>query len=210
MDLRIVGLALLITRDFHIPLFHHTYPGNAHDATTLASITETLVARYRLFSQSVEGITLVYDKGNNREAIQARLDHSPYHFVGSLSPAQHADLMRIPRSRFHPLAGDDLEGELAFRTGKHVLGADRTVLVTYNPEPVLAQTGTLLREIRKRTPKLRELQIRLGLGGGYAPVLDALLQQLMSARGDGVGIQTEQLGDGLVATRPSSGDCRPA
>jgi transposase len=47
-DLRIVGLALLVTRDFHLPLFHHVYPGNAHDATTLASIAETLLARYRL------------------------------------------------------------------------------------------------------------------------------------------------------------------
>jgi transposase len=26
--LRIVGLALLVSADFHVPLFHHTYPGN--------------------------------------------------------------------------------------------------------------------------------------------------------------------------------------
>ena len=72
MDLRIVGLVLLVTKDFHIPLFHQVYPGNAHDSTTFASVTETLVARYRLFSQSVEGITLVYDKGNNSQDNQAR------------------------------------------------------------------------------------------------------------------------------------------
>ncbi len=182
MDLRLVGLALLVTRDFHLPLFHHVYPGNAHDTTTLASITETLVARYRLFSQSVEGITLVYDKGNNSEEIQARWDHSPYHFVGSLSPAQHPDLMRIPRSRFHPLAGEDLEGELAFRTRKHVLGAERTVLVTYNPELFLAQTATLLREIRKRTRKLRELQTRLAHppARGKTPLLDSVQKQVQT------------------------------
>jgi transposase len=181
-DLRIVGLALLVTRDFHIPLFHHAYPGNAHDATTLASITETLVARYRLFSQSVEEITLVYDKGNNSEEIQARLDRSPYHFVGSLSPAQYPDLMRIPRSRFHPLAGDYLEGELAFRTRKHVLGADRTILITYNPELFLAQTATLLRAIRKRTHKLRELQMRLAhpSARGKIPLLDSVRKQVQS------------------------------
>jgi len=161
MDLRIVGLALLVTKDFHIPLFHHLYPGNTHDSTEFASVTETLVARYRLFSQSVDGITLVYDKGNNSQQTQARLDASPYHFVGSLSPVQHPDLLRIPRSRFHPLQGEDLDGVLAWRTRKHVLGAQRTILLTYNPELFLTQTATIVRELRKRTRKLRELQIHL-------------------------------------------------
>ncbi len=37
--LRIVGLALLVTADFHIPLCHHTYPGNQPDAPTFAGLT---------------------------------------------------------------------------------------------------------------------------------------------------------------------------
>jgi len=160
-DLRLVGLALLVTQDFHIPLFHHVYPGNAHDAPTFASLTETLVARYRLFTQHVEGITLVYDKGNNSAVNQARLDASPYHFIGSLCPTQHPDLLRIPRARFHPLAGEELEGVLAWRTRKPVLGAERTVLVTYNPDLFLTQSATILREIRKRTRQLKALQHHL-------------------------------------------------
>ena len=160
-DLRIVGLALLVTQDFHIPLFHHGYPGNAHDAPTFASLTETLVARYRLFAQRVEGITLVYDKGNNSEPTQAQLDASPYHFVGSLSPAQHPDLLRVPRARFRPLQGEALAGVLAWRTHKQVLGAERTLVVTYNPELFLTQSATILREVRKRTRKLRALQLQL-------------------------------------------------
>jgi hypothetical protein len=64
-------------------------------------------------------------------------------------------------SRFRSLQGDDLEGVLAWRTRKEVLGAERTILVTYNPELFLKQAGTILREIRKRTRKLRELQIHL-------------------------------------------------
>jgi len=159
MDLRIVGLALLVTKDFHIPLFHHVYPGNIHDATEFASVTETLVARYRMFSQSVDGITLVYDKGNNSQDNQKQIDGSLYHFVGSLSPVQHPDLLQIPQSRFHPLQGEDLEGVLALRTRKQVLGAERTILVTYNPELFLKQSGTVVRELHKRTRKLRELQI---------------------------------------------------
>ena len=88
MDLRIVGLALLVTKDFHIPLLHEVYPGNIHDSTEFASVTETLVARYRLFAQSVNGITLVYDKGNNSHENQARLDDSQYHFVCAVKAAR--------------------------------------------------------------------------------------------------------------------------
>ena len=160
-DLRIVGLALLVTKDFHIPLFHQVYPGNIHDSTSFASVTETLVARFRLFSQNVDQITLVYDKGNNSADNQKSLDAGPYHFVGSLSPSQHPDLLRIRKSRFRALEGADLDGVLAYRTRKNVLGADRLIVVTYNPELFLAQSATILREIRKRTGKLKELQAQL-------------------------------------------------
>jgi transposase len=160
-DLRIVGLALLVTKDFHIPVFHQVYAGNIHDSTSFASVTETLVARFRLFSQNIDEITVVYDKGNNSADNQAFLDASPYHFVGSLSPSQHPDLVRIRKSRFRALEGDDLQGVLAYRTRKNVLGADRLIVVTYNPELFLAQSTTILREIRKRLGKLKELQAQL-------------------------------------------------
>ena len=180
MDLRIVGLALLVTKDFHIPLLHEVYPGNMHDATQFASTTETLVARYRLFAQRVHDITLVYDKGNNSQENQTRLDNSSYHFVGSLSPVQHSDLLRISLSRFHPLAGEDLSGVLAWRTRKHVLGAERTILVTFNPELFLTQAATILRELRKRTGKLRELQRHLAhpSGRGKPITVESVHQQV--------------------------------
>jgi transposase len=112
-----------------------------------------------MFAKNVDGITLVYDKGNNSQDNQKQIDGSSYHFVGSLSPVQHPDLLRVPQSRFHSLQGEDLEGVLAWRTRKQVLGAERTILVTYNPELFLKQSGTILRELNKRTSKLRELQI---------------------------------------------------
>jgi transposase len=67
-DLRLIGLALLVTRDFHIPLFHHVYAGNAHDATVFESVTERLLERYRLFAQQIDGITLVSELGERRIA----------------------------------------------------------------------------------------------------------------------------------------------
>ena len=54
-DLRIIGLALLVSSDFHIPLLSYVYPGNHNDPTMFAGVIDELVERYgadtiRLFS----------------------------------------------------------------------------------------------------------------------------------------------------------------
>lgn len=43
-DLKSVVLALMVTTDFNIPLFHAVYPGNRNDATEFQSITDELLA----------------------------------------------------------------------------------------------------------------------------------------------------------------------
>ena len=155
--LRIVGLALLVTADFRLPLLHHTYPGNQPDSPTFASLTDALVARYRDINRDTEHITLVFDKGNNSK--DNAVTDSPYHFIGSLVPTQHPDLLETPADRLRPL--DGLDGISAWRTTRTLFGVERTVLVTYNEKLFAAQSRTLLREIAKRRQRLRELQNRL-------------------------------------------------
>ncbi len=160
-SLRIVGLALLVSADFHLPLLHRTYAGNQADAPTFASLTDSIVERCRVLTNGVEHITLVFDKGNNSQQNLEAVEDSPYHFVGSLVPTHHPDLLGVPTSRLFSLADDGLPGVTAYRTTKNVFGADRTVLVTYNENLFIAQSRTLLREIAKRQQALRELQQRL-------------------------------------------------
>ncbi|MCD5417526.1 IS1634 family transposase [Candidatus Bipolaricaulota bacterium] len=161
-SLRIIGLALLVTSDFHVPLFHHTYPGNQPDAPTFASVTDALVARCKRLVDGTEHITIIFDKGNNSTDNLAAVDATPYHyFVGSLVPAQHSDLLAIPREQFQSLAHDGLPGVSSYRTTKTVFGCKRTVVVTYNENLFVAQSKTLLREIGKRQQHFRELVARL-------------------------------------------------
>ncbi len=47
------------------------------------------------------------------------------------------------------------------RLTREVFGVERTVLVTYNDNPFVAQSRTLLREIAKRQQRLRALQLQL-------------------------------------------------
>jgi transposase len=160
-SLRIVGLALLVSADFHIPLLHHTYPGNQTDSPTFASLTTELVTRYHQIMLGAEHVTIVFDKGNNSADNLRAVADSPYHFIGSLVPTQHVDLLQVPASQMRSLQDDDLPEVSCFRTRKKVFGAERTVLVTYNENLFIAQSQTLLREIAKRQARLRELQAQL-------------------------------------------------
>jgi len=159
--LRIVGLALLVTADHHIPLLHDTYPGNQVDAPTFASLTDRLVSRCNVLTQGVEHVTLVFDKGNNSRDNLDSVEAAPFHFVGSLVPTQHRELLEIDRKSMQALDDHCLSGVRSWRTTKEVFGYNRTVVVTFNENLFIAQARTLLREVAKRRRLLRELAAKL-------------------------------------------------
>jgi transposase len=97
-NLRLLGLAVMVTADGDVPLLHPTYASNQHDSLTFHSVAEQLLERCRSFSREVEKITLVFDKGNNAEENLRLIDQSPLHFVGSLVPTQHPELLAVPRT----------------------------------------------------------------------------------------------------------------
>ena len=160
-NLRIIGLALMVTSDGDVPLFHSTYAGNQHDSVTFSSVAEELANRCRKLSEGACDITLVFDKGNNSKDNLAAVDNGPFHFVGSLVPSQHRRLLRIPRDKMQRLDKTLLSAVWSYRTQKEVFGIRRTVLVTYNRELYRAQAKTLRREIAKRRRKLQQLQASL-------------------------------------------------
>ena len=182
--LRIVGLALLVSADFHVPLFHRTYPGNQVDAPTFSSLTEELVSRYREITDGAEHVTIIFDKGNNSENNLQAIEESPYHFIGSLVPTQHPDLLAIPEKAFRPLDEEGLPGVRVYRCQKEVFKARRTVLVTYNENLFVAQSRTLLREIAKRQKLFRELQHQLRrhrdgkVRGGSPPTMEGVSKKV--------------------------------
>jgi transposase len=137
--LRIVGLALLVTADFHIPLFHRTYPGNRPDGPTFAGLTAELIERHRRIAGQVESVTLIFDKGNCSADNLRAVEESPYHFISSLVPTYHPELLKIPARRFRSLEADGLPGVRAYRTTKEIFGLERTVVVTYNEALFVAQ-----------------------------------------------------------------------
>ena len=160
-NLRLLGLALLVTSDGEVPLFHHTYQGNQHDSVTFHSVAQEFLQRSRSLAQGACDLTLVFDKGNNSKENLAIVDHQPVHFVGSLVPTQHPDLLQIPRRAMRRLDRTQLPAVWSHRTRKVVFGVERTILCTWNQELFQAQTRTLSREIGKRKRKLKKLKLAL-------------------------------------------------
>ncbi len=184
--LRILGLALLVTGDFEVPLFHRLYPGNHNDPTSFRSVVDELVERARTVLGSVQDLTLVFDKGNNTKDTLATLE-KVYHVVGSLVPEHHKELLEVPPDAMRRLDPARFPKEvLCHRTHKTVFGRPFTVLVVWNESLYEAQRKTIEREVAKRARKLSDEQVRLArwhsgeLRGGHRPTL-AIVRKRVAA-----------------------------
>jgi transposase len=160
-DLRIVGLALMVSVDGMVPLFSQIYAGNQADSVTFRSVTEELVARYRLLAREAEHVTLVFDKGNNCTDNVAAIRDSPYHVIGSLVPSQHQDLLAIPLKKFSELEDPRLEGVVAHRTKKTVFGRDWTIVITRSEALLSGQLRGIAQHLDKRKKAFFELRRKL-------------------------------------------------
>lgn len=160
-DLKQVGLALMVTTDFHIPLFHKVYAGNTQDAKQFGSIVKELSERYQAVSEFCEKVTLVFDKGNNSKKNLPLLESTPFHFVGSLTPSHHADLLAVGKEAYQPLHEPRLGGVSSYRTKKEVFGVERTIVATYNESLYLGQKQGVLLQQKKANDALSTLQFKV-------------------------------------------------
>ena len=160
-DLRIVGLALLVSVDFHVPLLWKVYPGNQHDSQTFSQVLKELTARFQVFARECDSITLINDKGNNSADNQEDLDHTAYHFVGSLVPTHYSDLLAISLRKFQRLQDARLASTRACRLRRKVWGEERTLVVTFSPELQRKQRRGIEQHLAKRRRRLAELQRKL-------------------------------------------------
>ena len=81
-DLRLVGLALVVTRDGGVPVISHAYPGDRPDVTQFPTVVDELVAGYRGLVTGVESLTVVYDAGQNSTDNHELVEAHGIGFVG--------------------------------------------------------------------------------------------------------------------------------
>ena len=160
-DLRIVGLSLIVTRDGAVPVASHAYGGHKPDVTQFST---ALKALRRQFQVRDEELTLVFDAGMDSKDNLALLEDLSLHFVGSVPPSQHPDLLAVPRSSYVVVDNETLPGVDAFETEKVILGRQLRVVVTHSENFHRQQSRGFDQTLAKATAALSELSRRLSGG----------------------------------------------
>ncbi len=166
VDLRLVGLGLVVTRDGGVPVVSHAYPGNRPDVTQFTDVVDELVTRYRALIDGAGATapTVVFDAGQNSAANFTHLSESGLHFVGSIPPSEHPDLLALPSGRRTVVDETRFPGLSAYDTRAHVFGRDYRVVLTHSQTLHDAQTRGFEQTLAKTCRKLTELAATLARG----------------------------------------------
>ncbi|MGO9733511.1 IS1634 family transposase [Mycobacterium sp.] len=163
-DLRLVGLALVVTRDGGVPVISHAYPGDRPDVTQFAAVIDELVARYQDLVSGVESLTVVYDAGQNSGDNHTVVEEHGIGFVGSLPPSEHAELLAIPDRNYQALDPDRYPGLRYVDTTVTALGVTRRAVLTHSATLAAKQSRGLDQTLAKARRRLAELAARLARG----------------------------------------------
>jgi transposase len=169
-DLRICGLGLIVSRDGGVPLVSHAYPANKPDVTQFKAMVQELVARFEAMLPDGSGgagerLTLVYDAGQNSEDNYEVLDGaSLLHFVGSLPPSDHPELLAIQKSRYQVVDAEAFPGLVAFETEKVVFSKLRRLVVCHSEGLHQKQSRGFSQTLAKAHRQLSAVAERLARG----------------------------------------------
>lgn len=166
-DLRLVGLAMAVTRDGAIPIYSHPYEGNRHDVTQFGEAVTTLAARWADHNPSGDRPTVVFDSGCDSAANLELVESLGLGFVGSLVLANHPDLLTVPAAKFAPVEGFD--GVTFHETRGDALGGNYRVIVTHSETFHQAQTRGFEQSLAKARRRLAALAARLARGHTRRP-----------------------------------------
>ena len=202
-DLRLVGLGLVVSTDGGVPLVSHAYAGNRPDVTQFGDVVAELVERFGPLADAGGELTLVYDAGQDSAANQELIQNSPLHFVGSLPPSDHPDLLAVARRRYRTVDAERFPGLCAFETRKVVLGADRRLVVTHSQNLHDKQATGFAQTLAKARRQLGELAARLARGNTRRPrdKVEAEITQILKPRWLSRVISTSLRGDAPAELR---------
>lgn len=153
---RIVNLALMITRNNSIPLFHLPYPGNINDYTEFAEVVRILEKKYSfLTGNGKKKVTIMIDKGNNTEENINGLEDAKYYFVGRLKPSNFLELINKPIKEFKDKYNDDT---CSYSTFREVYGRKRKIVVKFSKKSFDKSYEEFIDLIERRKNQIKSLK----------------------------------------------------
>ena len=198
-DLRVVGLAALVSETGHVPLLHRTYPGNGSDQTVLSECLDALGKLHDALDSAEQRTrpasrTLVRDGGSWSEQLELDLDVEGYYTLISLTLSHSASQLALEhaarRGAMKSLGGK-LKGVRAARLRTQVGELDRTLVVVESQELLRGQKRGIAVALRKAKKELRSLE-RRAAGGRLS--LEALKDRVRKT------LQGEHLSEFVIAT----------
>lgn len=184
-DLRVVGLAALVSETGHVPLLHRTYPGNAADQTVLATCMEALGKLHDVLNEAEErrraaSRTLVRDGGSWSEQLELDLEVQGYYTLISLPVSHTASQLALEqaaqRGQMKRLGGK-LGETRAARTRTLVGGLDRTLVVVESLELLRGQKRGIAAALRKAKLELQTLERQAAQGRIGREALEARVKK---------------------------------
>src|SRR5665811_799408 len=160
-DLRLVGLALVVTSDGAVPILSHAYPGNRHDSTQFTGLLDEIVNRWTGLGGDPAELTITYDSGQNSADNHTHIERLGLGYVTSLPPSDHPELLAIPHSAFHQIDPDRFEGVSAHDTVVEALGVTRRAIITHSASFHQRQARGFDQTLAKARRQLSELQALL-------------------------------------------------
>ena len=155
-DLRQVGLALLVTRDFQVPLFHKVYDGNIPDVRLFPSVAKDLIARHRAAYGARSQATLVLDKGNISDDAMEQLVVAGQPFIAAVPLNRLPELAATPLDRFEALPA--FAGTRAFVAEAEAWGASCRAVLAYTESFFTQQLQGVTHNLVKCQKKLMDLE----------------------------------------------------
>jgi len=156
-DLRQVGLALVVSREDFIPLFHYTYRGNINDSVVFKKVLRRIKKRMKDLKLDLDKHTLVFDRGCNSKANLALIRRLRLHYIGALTPSHHQDVLDDADGKFVSTDIGDTSLQI-YREKRVIWGEERTILVFVSERLKAGQLRGIYQMLRKKKSALRELQ----------------------------------------------------
>jgi len=159
-DLRQIGLAMVVTRQDMIPLFHLTYQGNINDTKVFATVIQSVKSRLKTLALDIEKHTVVFDRGNNSKKNLEIVEKLKLHYVGALTPYHHKELINEAEDKFQQV---DLDGTMiqTYRDKRVIWHSERTVIVFISDKFKAGQIRGVYQALSKKEKLLKQLQTQL-------------------------------------------------
>ena len=171
-DLRVVGLAALVSETGHVPLLHRSYPGNGSDQSVLAACLDALGKLHDALDEGEQRSrpacrTLVRDGGSWSPQLELDLDVEGYYSLISLPLSHGASqwaLEQAARRGAMKRLGGKLGDVRAARLRTQVGELERTLVVVESQELLRGQKRGIVVALRKAKVELRKLERRAASG----------------------------------------------